>query len=44
MVDLVILFSGGADSVLMLEMALELEMSPFCVLIDYEQLHIEELT
>jgi 7-cyano-7-deazaguanine synthase len=41
--DVVILFSGGADSVLMLETALELEMSPFCVLIDYEQLHIEEL-
>lgn len=43
MSDLVILFSGGADSVLMLETALELGLSPFCVLIDYEQLHIQEL-
>jgi 7-cyano-7-deazaguanine synthase len=43
MSNLVILFSGGADSVLMLEMALELGKAPFCVLIDYEQLHIKEL-
>lgn len=41
--DVVILFSGGADSVLMLELALELKMYPFCVLIDYQQLHIKEL-
>lgn len=41
--DLVILFSGGADSVLMLEMAYDLGKIPFCVLIDYEQLHIKEL-
>lgn len=41
--DLVILFSGGADSVLMLGFAEALSRKPFCVLIDYEQLHIEEL-
>lgn len=41
--DLVILFSGGADSILMLEMAKEFGKTPYCVLIDYEQLHIDEL-
>jgi len=41
--DVVILFSGGADSVLMLVIALELGLNPFCVMIDYQQLHIEEL-
>ena len=41
--DLVILFSGGADSILMLEMAKFMGYNPHCVLIDYQQLHIEEL-
>jgi 7-cyano-7-deazaguanine synthase len=41
--DIVILFSGGADSVLMLEMALSMGKTPYCVLINYEQLHIEEI-
>jgi 7-cyano-7-deazaguanine synthase len=41
--DLVILFSGGADSVLMLELAKDFGMSPLCVIIDYQQLHHEEL-
>ena len=41
--DVVILFSGGADSILMLQMAKEFGKTPYCVLIDYEQLHIEEL-
>ncbi|MDX1699410.1 MAG: 7-cyano-7-deazaguanine synthase [Melioribacteraceae bacterium] len=41
--DVVILFSGGADSMLMLEMALEGGLNPYCVMIDYEQLHKEEL-
>jgi len=41
--DVVILFSGGADSILMLEMAKDFNKSPFCVLIDYQQLHIQEL-
>lgn len=43
MYDLVILYSGGADSRLMLEMALGRGRRPFCILINYEQLHIEEL-
>ena len=41
--DLVVLFSGGADSILMMELAQIFGYSPFCVLIDYEQLHIDEL-
>jgi len=41
--DVVVLFSGGADSVLMLEMANAFGKIPYCVLIDYEQLHIDEL-
>ena len=41
--DLIILFSGGADSILMLEMAKDFGKSPYCVLIDYEQLHVDEL-
>ncbi|MHA1815969.1 MAG: 7-cyano-7-deazaguanine synthase [Candidatus Heimdallarchaeaceae archaeon] len=41
--DIVILFSGGADSVLMVEMAHAFNKIPYCVLIDYEQLHIGEL-
>ena len=41
--DVVILFSGGADSVLMLELAIEFGMNPYCILIDYSQLHREEL-
>ena len=41
--DVVILFSGGADSVLMVEMAQTFGKIAYCVLIDYEQLHIDEL-
>lgn len=41
--DLVILYSGGADSRLMLEFALKLNRKPYCVLIDYSQLHNNEL-
>ncbi len=41
--DLVILFSGGADSVLMLEMARDFGKTPYCVLIDYQQLHFDEI-
>jgi len=40
---IVILFSGGADSRLLLELALLMEKEPYCLLIDYEQLHGEEL-
>lgn len=41
--NLVILFSGGADSVLLLEIAKRVDVKPFCLLIDYGQKHIEEL-
>ena len=41
--DVVILFSGGADSVLMVKMAEAFGKIPYCILIDYEQLHIDEL-
>lgn len=41
--NVVILYSGGADSTLLLEIAQRIGKYPFCVLIDYGQLHIEEL-
>jgi len=41
--DIVMLYSGGADSWLMLKLALMAGMAPHCVLIDYEQKHVEEL-
>jgi 7-cyano-7-deazaguanine synthase len=41
--DLVILFSGGADSRLLLELAHDMGKRPYCVLIDYGQKHIKEL-
>lgn len=41
--DLVILYSGGADSRLMAELAVKLGKTPFCVLIDYGQAHLKEL-
>ena len=40
---IVVLFSGGADSVLMLSIAEKLKKEPYCVIIDYEQLHKQEL-
>jgi 7-cyano-7-deazaguanine synthase len=40
---LIILFSGGADSILMLELAIGLKLKPHCVLVEYGQSHIEEL-
>ena len=39
----VILYSGGADSRLLLEFAKDLGNEIYCVLIDYEQLHSKEL-
>ncbi len=42
--NLLISFSGGADSALMLEMALAVKYRPFCLVIDYDQLNKEELT
>jgi len=41
--NIVILFSGGADSVLLLEIAKKINLKPFCLLIDYGQKHIKEL-
>jgi 7-cyano-7-deazaguanine synthase len=41
--DLLILYSGGADSRLMLEFALRTHRKPYCLLIQYGQLINEEL-
>ena len=41
--DLVILYSGGADSTLLLRMAESMGKKPFALMIDYGQLHIKEL-
>ena len=41
--DLVILYSGGADSRLLVQWALDLGRKPFCVLMDYNQKHIREI-
>lgn len=38
-----ILFSGGADSMYMFHLAKQMGYTPMCVLFDYGQLHIEEL-
>jgi 7-cyano-7-deazaguanine synthase len=40
---IVMLYSGGADSMLMLRLAQMSGRQPYCVLIDYGQKHIEEL-
>jgi len=41
--NLVILFSGGADSTLLLDIAIRLHYQPLCILIDYGQSHVKEL-
>lgn len=41
--NIIILYSGGADSRLLLEISLKLKKKPFCILIDYQQLHFDEL-
>lgn len=41
--DLIILFSGGADSLLMLKLAKMAGKVPHCLMIDYGQKHVEEL-
>jgi len=43
MEDLIILYSGGADSTLLLKMAQLMGKVPFALMIDYGQLHKEEL-
>jgi len=40
---IVMLYSGGADSALMLRLAVMSGRQPHCILIDYGQKHIEEL-
>jgi len=42
--NIVMLYSGGADSLLMLHLARMAGKTPHCVLIDYGQKHIEELS
>jgi 7-cyano-7-deazaguanine synthase len=42
--QVLILYSGGADSTLLLEIAERMGKKPFALLIDYGQLHKEELT
>ena len=42
--NLIILYSGGADSILLLQLAFQAEKNPHCILIDYGQKHIKELT
>ena len=41
--DVVMLYSGGADSLLMLKLALMAGKSPHCILINYGQKHVDEL-
>jgi 7-cyano-7-deazaguanine synthase len=41
--DLIILFSGGADSRLMIELAQAIGKNPYCVIIHYGQAHDEEI-
>jgi 7-cyano-7-deazaguanine synthase len=42
--DLLILYSGGADSRLLLELSLSLNYTPMCCIVDYGQKHIEEIS
>lgn len=41
--DLVILFSGGADSILLMELAKSMKKTPLALMMNYGQLNIEEL-
>lgn len=41
--DLIVLFSGGADSTLLLELGKQTRRFPLALMIDYGQLHIQEL-
>jgi len=41
--NLIIMYSGGSDSRLLLELALSMKLKPYCVLFDYNQKHIKEL-
>lgn len=44
MKKVLILFSGGADSTLLVRMATSINLQPICLLIDYGQKHVAELT
>lgn len=41
--DLLVLYSGGLDSTLLLKLAVELGYTPFAMMVRYGQKHIEEL-
>lgn len=41
--DLIVLYSGGADSTILLNLARSVNRKPLAVMIDYGQLHFEEL-
>ena len=41
--DIILLLSGGLDSVALLKMALNMGLNPFCLLFDYGQKHVKEL-
>ena len=41
--ELILLYSGGLDSTVLLELAMRDGVMPFCLLIDYGQFHKEEL-
>ncbi len=41
--DIIILYSGGSDSVLMVKFAQMAGKNPYCILVDYGQKHIKEL-
>jgi len=43
MEDLIVLYSGGADSTLLLRMSKSMGKTPFALMINYGQLHIKEL-
>ena len=40
---LILLYSGGLDSTLLLEMALKMGYQVYCILVNYKQLHAKEL-
>ncbi len=42
--DLILLYSGGLDSRLLLEVAVLAQQRPFCIIFDYGQRHIQEVT
>jgi len=41
--DLILLFSGGADSTLLLKMAISIGYTPLCIIFDYGQIHKKEI-